>query len=81
MRPAILSCRTLLFLGVALGVAGLAWHMAFAGLPYPDPSPEVYARWRLNSRIADALLIAGLGLGAGAIALAIIARARARLGR
>ncbi len=56
-------------LGLALLGAGYAYDTAFAGLPYPDPTPELAARYARHAEIAAwlgrsglAVLVAGLGL-------------------
>ncbi|WP_201750216.1 hypothetical protein [Tautonia marina] len=40
--------------GLFVAGAGFAYDLAFAGIPYPDPTPEMAARYRFHSRIASA---------------------------
>jgi hypothetical protein len=60
--PILLGILTLLF--------GFAWQVAFAGIPYPDPTPELAARYTLNTGIAHILYgIGELLCGGGVLAL------------
>lgn len=43
----------LLALGLLVAVAGFAYDLVFAGIPYQDPTPEMAARYRFHSRIAS----------------------------
>lgn len=52
--------------GAALIVSGFAWDLAFAGLPYQDPTPEMQERWLFHKGVADRIMAAGaavLGIG------------------
>lgn len=54
--------------GLALMLAGFAQAMIFAGIPFPDPTPEMAADYARQSAIADGLALAGLMVfAAGAI--------------
>lgn len=60
----------LLAAGLALIVAGFVYDVAFAGIPYPDPTPAMAADYALQSRVASLIRWAGLivvlaGAGAG----------------
>ena len=49
----------LMVFGLGLMAAGFSYDLAFAGLPYQDPSPEMAARWALDKSIGEGLFIAG----------------------
>lgn len=58
----------LVLAGLALMLAGFAYAMIFAGIPFPDPTPEMAADYARQLAIADGLALAGLILfAAGAI--------------
>jgi hypothetical protein len=48
-------------LGFVLAAAGLVYDLAFAGLPYQDPTPEMQARWRYHSGVASVIELVGGG--------------------
>lgn len=48
--------------GAALVVAGLAYDLAFAGLPYQDPTPEMHENWLFHKDIADKITFIGFGI-------------------
>jgi hypothetical protein len=57
----------LLACGVALIVAGFAYDLSFAGLPYQDPTPQMQERWLFHKRVAEMMIMPGLVLlGVGA---------------
>jgi hypothetical protein len=39
-------------LGLGILAAGLTYDVLFAGIPYPDPTPETQAAWSFHSRVA-----------------------------
>lgn len=47
--------------GLGLMAAGFSYDLAFAGLPYQDPTPEMAARWALDKSIGEGLFILGAG--------------------
>jgi hypothetical protein len=49
-------------LGFVLAAAGLVYDLAFAGLPYQDPTPEMQARWRYHSGVASVIELVGGGV-------------------
>jgi hypothetical protein len=49
-----------LIFGVMITVGGFVYHGFFAGIPFQDPTPEVYANWLFHSRIGDNIILAGL---------------------
>lgn len=58
----------LVLAGLALMLAGFAYAMIFAGIPFPDPTPEMAADYARQLAIADGLALAGLIVfAAGAI--------------
>jgi hypothetical protein len=48
--------------GTALFVAGFAYDVVFAGIPYQDPTPEMAADYARHARVASLIRWAGLGL-------------------
>ncbi len=52
--------RVFILIGLAICVGGFVYDMIFAGIPYQDPSPEVYANWRYHSRIGSNVVLFGL---------------------
>lgn len=55
-----LRLGTLVAAGVLLLIAGLVYSVVFAGIPYQDPTPQMYATWKSYQRIGDSLMISGL---------------------
>lgn len=52
--------------GMAIAAVGFAYDLAFAGIPYQDPSPELEVRYRFHSGVASAIESTGAAvLGAG----------------
>ena len=73
---------TLIAIGLLLLLAGLLYDIAFAGIPYQDPTPEMSARYARHSLIAasirwtgTAVFLTGAGFG---IASWIRQRSRSR---
>jgi len=65
-----------LLLGLAGLVAGFLYGVLFAGIPYPDPTPELAARYALHSWIYQGICCAGAvvefsGLAMAAVLLAL----------
>ncbi len=46
--------------GLLLIVFGFVYDMTFAGLPYPDPTPEMQANWRFQKSVSESLMLAGM---------------------
>ena len=51
---------TAIAIGILLLLAGLIYDIAFAGIPYQDPTPEMSARYARHSRLAAAIRWAGV---------------------
>lgn len=66
--------------GLAILVAGFVYDVAFAGIPYQDPTPAMAADYALHARVASLIRWAGLVV-ALAGAAAGFARRRARRAR
>ena len=49
-------------LGFAIAMAGFVYDLAFVGLPYQDPTPEMQTRWQYYSSVAMAIELAGVGI-------------------
>lgn len=63
-------------LGVLLILSGFAYDLVFAGIPYQDPTPEMFARHAFHSRIASGFYTSGgnaflVGVTAGVIRVII----------
>ena len=54
-----------ILVGIVLVIAGFIYDVLFAGIPYPDPTPELAARYAYHASIAAAIRWCG-----GAIFLA-----------
>ncbi len=50
----------LIFLGIGIHVVGQVYQLFYAGIPYQDPIPEVYANWLFHSHIGNSILAVGL---------------------
>ena len=67
--------RTLKILGLPLVgllilIAGFLYFVIFAGLPYPDPTPELQAEWNYHENISWIILkIGGFVLFVGLLAI------------
>jgi hypothetical protein len=60
-------------LGFVVSAAGFAYDLAFAGLPYQDPTPEMQARWRFHQGVASLIELSGVGvLLLGTAGLAVV---------
>lgn len=68
-------------LGVTLAAVGFAYDLAFAGLPYQDPTPALQARWRFHARVATAIELSGVGVLALGLAWLAIVGARSLLAK
>jgi len=42
-------------------LVGFVYGSIFAGIPYPDPTPEMSARYAFHSSISNTILVIGLG--------------------
>jgi hypothetical protein len=57
-------------LGLLILVAGFVYFVTFAGLPYPDPTPELQAEWKYHENISWIILkIGGFVLFVGLLAI------------
>lgn len=45
--------------GLCLGGAGLLYDVVFAGIPYPDPTPEMLASYDRHALVARVIELAG----------------------
>jgi hypothetical protein len=69
--------------GMTFFLAGFLYDVLFAGIPYPDPTAEMAARYALHARIAAGvrcggvcLLLAGAGLAVVGICRRMIRRGK-----
>lgn len=69
-----------LALGLLILIAGLGYDIAFAGIPYQDPTPAMASAYRFHSRVASVIVVGGLALlliglvGSSAVGLRSIPR-------
>ncbi len=52
----------LIIIGIILLLLGFTYSIIFAGLPYQDPSEELYASWKFHHEIASWTMLTGLFL-------------------
>lgn len=45
--------------GVTLVVLGFVYDLSLAGLPYPDPTPEMQAKWVFHKGVAEKVMTTG----------------------
>ena len=65
-----LKILTLPIVGLLILIAGFLYFVTFAGLPYPDPTPELQAEWKYHENISRIILkIGGFVLFMGLIAI------------
>jgi hypothetical protein len=56
--------------GMLILIAGFLYFVTFAGLPYPDPTPELQEEWRYHENLSWIVLkIGGAVLFAGLLAI------------
>jgi len=65
-----LKILALPLVGLLILIAGFLYFVTFAGLPYPDPSPELQAQWQYHENISWIILkIGGFVLFVGLLAI------------
>ncbi len=74
MKPMLSSPPLLAVAGLTAVVAGLAYDILLAGIPYQDPTPELAARYAFHSRVAAGIEAAGLAVALGGLVLGIVRR-------
>jgi len=56
--------------GLLILIAGFLYFVTFAGLPYPDPTPELQAEWKYHENLSWIILkVGGFVLFAGLLAI------------
>lgn len=65
-------------LGLFVMVAGFLYDLAFAGLPYQDPSAALQAQWEFHKEVAGWILLCGLAVFLSGLAAAPFLRRRHR---
>jgi hypothetical protein len=69
----IIKITGLAVLGLLIVLAGFAYDVLFAGIPYQDPSPELQARYDFHSSIAGLFYkTGGIVLLVGIVVIPII---------
>jgi hypothetical protein len=65
-----LKILALPMVGLLILIAGFLYFVTLAGLPYPDPSPELQAEWQYHENISWIILkIGGFVLFVGLLAI------------
>ena len=65
-----LKILALPIIGLLILIAGFLYFVTFAGLPYPDPTPELQAQWKYHENISWIILkIGGFVLLVGLFAI------------
>jgi hypothetical protein len=65
-----LKILALPIVGLLILIAGFLYFVTFAGLPYPDPTPELQAAWNYHENISWIILkIGGFVLFVGLLAI------------
>ena len=65
-----LKILALPIIGLLILIVGFLYFVTFAGLPYPDPSPELQAEWKYHENISWIILkIGGFVLFVGLLAI------------
>lgn len=74
IRYFLIAAAVLISIGFFVMMGGLLYDVAFAGIPYQDPPPELAAEYAANSRIATTLfMIGGSVASLGALAALVLA--------
>ena len=61
--------------GLLILIAGFLYFVTFAGLPYPDPTPELQAQWQYHENISWIILkIGGFVLFVGLLAIPFLVK-------
>ena len=58
---AVRAAIVLMVLGVVLFVGGWVYDVVFAGIPYPDPTPEQQANWDFHKTVASYIRFGAIG--------------------
>lgn len=75
----ILKSLVIAFAGLGVVLAGFVYDLAFAGIPYQDPTELMAARYALHSAVADRIIGGGaLLFVAGLVAAPLLHRRQAR---
>ena len=62
MVPRFTSFALLSF-GIATAAIGFVYGVLFAGVPYPDPTPEQLRDYDATLRVSELMVLAGAGSG------------------
>lgn len=60
--------------GLAILVGGFVYDVAFAGIPYPDPTPAMQADYAHHARVASRIRWAGLLVALAGAAAGLVRR-------
>ena len=66
-------------IGVLIVMSGFVYDVMFAGIPYPDPTPELQARYDFHSAVAGSLYTTGgVVFLLGLVAIPFLSRSKPR---
>ncbi len=60
----ILRPKYVILIGVVIIIASYIYDLQFAGLPYPDPTPEMLSDWKFHKAVASYIGLVGLVVSA-----------------
>ena len=66
-------------IGMIVLIGGFAYDLAFAGIPYQDPTPQMQARYDSNLRVAEIIEQIGGVTFASGIPILIVGLVRRKL--
>jgi hypothetical protein len=68
-----LKILALPLVGLLTMITGFVYFVTFAGLPYPDPTPELQAEWKYHENISWIILkVGGFVLFVGLLAIPLL---------
>jgi hypothetical protein len=74
-----LKILTLPLVGLLILIAGFLYFVTFAGLPYPDPTPELKAEWKYHENLSWIILkIGGFVLFVGLLVIPFLLKKTSR---
>ena len=68
----------LLVLGIIIILAGFAYDIIFAGIPYQDPTPVLLASYNFHAQVASIIRWSGLLISATGSAIALLKKAKGK---
>lgn len=68
----------ILCIGAAVFIGGIIYDIAFAGIPYQDPTPEMQQRHEVRSGVAAAFYVVCFGVMVAEFAVLVVRSLRSR---